>query len=233
MPRFHGQVNLGCLARDEVARPRPARPWLIDLSLLKPVFPLVPGDISDFEAAPDFSRWALGDTPSNEALQLRWNVIEDNDRQLLVADRMIMARVSWDDLNAAGYVTGRQVVIDGRRYTCRLLTGGNDFRVPEDGYQGGSPVNEWDRYIGTDATVGGLPATIPRSPSSALTEEDLASPHNQLWNWLGAVSWTQEPYLHRATARCCRGFHSARFFYLNTQSHRHEDIGWRPVLEPF
>jgi hypothetical protein len=45
------------------------------------------------------------------------------------------------------------------------------------------------------------------------------------------VSWTQEPFRHRATARCCRGFHAAGFFYLNTQSHRHEDIGWRPVLE--
>ena len=231
MPRFLGQVGLGSLTRDGIAQPRPVRPWLIDLSLLKPVFPLVPGDISDFETAPDFSRWVLGDTPSDETLQLRWNIIEDKGRQLLVCDRMILTRVSWDDLHAAGYVTGRQVLIDGRSYICRLLTGGNDFQVPDDGYKGGSPVNEWDRYIGTDTTVGDPLAPIAHRVSSELTEEDLTSLHNQLWNWLGAVSWTQEPYLHRATARCCRGFQSARFFYLNTQSHRHEDIGWRPVLE--
>ncbi len=218
--------------RDGTACPRPARPWLIDLSLLKPSFPRVPGDIADFEAAPDFGRWALGDTPADEVPQLRWNEIEDEGRRLLICDRMILARVSWDDLNAAGYVTGRQVVIDGRRYLCRLLGGGEDFRVGDDGYQGAAPANEWDRYIGGNEAVAGLPSPVPRGAGRELTDEDLASPHNLVWNWLGAVSWTREPYLHRATARCCRGYQSARFFYLNTQSHRHEDIGWRPVLEP-
>ncbi len=232
MARFRGQVGLGCLTRDGTPCPRPTQPWLIDLSLLKPAFPLIPGDIADFETAPDLSRWKLDDTPSDEAFQLRWNHIADGDRQLLICDRMILARVSWDDLDAAGYVTGREVVIDGRHFICRLLTGGSDFLVAEDGYQGGSPVNEWDRYVGGDTTDLGLPTPILRSASRELMEEDLASPHNQLWNWLGAVSWTQEPYLHRATARCCRGFHSPRYFYLNTKSHRHEDIGWRPVLEP-
>ncbi len=231
MPRFVGQVRLGSLLRDDAPCPRPVRPWLIDLSILKPSFPTVPGDIADFEKAPDFSRWVLGDTPSNELLQLQWNVIQDGERQLFVCDRMILARVSWDDLNAAGYVTGRTVIIDGRSYICRLLTGGNDFRIKNDGFLGASPENEWDRFVGGDTTVEGLPAPIMRDAGRELGEADLASDHNLSWNWIGAVSWTQEPYLHRATARCCRGYQSARFFYLNTQSHRHEDIGWRPVLE--
>ena len=231
MPHFIGQVGLGSLRRDGALCPRPVRPWLIDLSILKPTLPRVPGDIADFEKAPDFNRWQIDDTPADEAFHLQWNEIEDHGHRLLICDRMIMARVSWDDLNAAGYVTGRKVMIDGRAFKCRLLTGGNDFRVAEDGYQGGSSSNEWDHYIGGDATVVGLPTPVSRSVSRELTEEDLASPHNRFWNWLGAVSWTQEPYLHRATARCCRGYQSARFFYLNTLSHRHEDIGWRPVLE--
>ncbi len=225
-------MDLGCLMLDGAPRSRPLRPWLIDLSQLKPRLPAVPGDPSDFEAAPDFGRWTLGDTPVDEAFRLKWNVIDDQGRRLLICDRIIMARVSWDDLDQAGYVTGRKVTIDGRNFNCRLLTGGNDFRVAEDGYQAGTPVNEWDRFVGGDEPLTGLPSPPARDASRDLTEEDLASPHNQLWNWFGAVSWTQEPYLHRASARCCRGYHSARFFYLNTQSHRHEDIGWRPVLEP-
>lgn len=232
MPRYVGQVTLGCLMRDDREYPRSSRPWLIDLSLLKPAYPHVPGDIADFETAPDFDRWRLGDTPAEPGHQLQWNVIEDDGRRLLICDRMILVRVSWDDLHAAGYVAGRTVFIDGRAYLCRLLSGGADFRVENDGFQGATPRNEWDRYIGGDEPVLGLPQPVVRDVGRDLSEADLTSPHNQLWNWLGAVSWTQEPYLHRTTARCCRGYQSARFFYLNTQSHRHEDIGWRPVLEP-
>ena len=39
------------------------------------------------------------------------------------------------------------------------------------------------------------------------------------------------PYLNRDNARCCRGYKAGQCFYLNTFDHRHEDIGWRPVLE--
>ncbi|MCA3594977.1 MAG: hypothetical protein IOC63_18590 [Methylobacterium sp.] len=231
MARYLGQVALGCLIKDDLASPRPSRPWLIDLSLLKPPFPVVPGDIADFETAPDFARWQLGDTPASPAHQLLWNEIDDDGRRLLISDRVILARVSWDDLDAAGYVAGRRISIDGKAFRCRLLTGGQDFRTGKDGFDGASPRNEWDRFIGGDEPVEGLPPPKARDGTRDLSDVDLASAHNRIWNWLGAVSWTQEPYLHRATARCCRGYHSARFFYLNTQSHRHEDIGWRPVLE--
>ena len=231
MPRFFGKIALGCLMKDGSAVPLPSRPWLIDLSLLKPQFPLVPGDIADFETAPDFARWQLADTPSSSNHQLLWNEIEVDGRRLLICDRMILVRVSWDDLNSAGYVRGRRIKIDGKTYHCRLLTGGQDFRVENDGFQGASSPNEWDQLIGGDKPVEGLPLPGPQKGLSNLSEFDLASPHNQMWNWLGAVSWTQEPYLHRENARCCRGYHAAGYFYLNTQSHRHEDIGWRPVLE--
>jgi hypothetical protein len=232
MSRFVGSVELGSLRRDDQPCARPVRPWLIDLSMLKPQLPAVPGDLADFSSAPDIGRWRLGDTPSDAAFSLRWNEIEDCGRRLLVCDRMIMARISWDDLDGAGYVRGRPVTIDGRAFSCRLLTGGMDFRVAGDGYQGGAPANEWDRIIGGDEAIDGLPAPIARDAGRDLTEDDLASDHNRQWNWFGAVSWTQEPYIHLAPKRCCRGYQSARFFYLNTNSHRHEDIGWRPVLEP-
>ena len=48
---------------------------------------------------------------------------------------------------------------------------------------------------------------------------------------LGAVSWTAETVTSRANGRVCRGYHSPTYFYINTVNHRHEDIGWRPILE--
>ncbi len=231
MPRFLGLHDFGSLRLDGKPVPRARRPWLVDVSILRPVPGLVNGDIADFDTAPDFTRWTLGDTPGDAEACLRWVAIEDRGRRLLIGDRVILVRVSWDDLDAAGYVTGRQVVIDGRPYLCRLLTGGAAFRAGEDGHAGGVPENEWDRLIGGDEAVERLPLAPPRAAGPlALIDRDTA--HNAIWHWFGAVSWTQEPFLHRATARCCRGFHAAGFFYLNTQSHRHEDIGWRPVLEP-
>ena len=109
---------------------------------------------------------------------------------------------------------------------------GSSFRSADDGYAGGWPLaNEWDRYISAEAPTTGLPKPSASDLDESLDAADLQSEHNALWNWFGAVSWTREPYAQRESARCCRGYRSARYFYLNTQSHRHEDIGWRPVLE--
>jgi hypothetical protein len=231
MIRFNGSVTLGSLRREGVPVRRPTRPWLVDLDVLKPFDFVPPGDIAEFELQPDFGCWRLGDTPTAPDDALRWNAIDIDGRQLLVCDRMILVRVSWDDLAAAGYVEGRDVTIDGRTYVCRLLSGGDAFRVAEDGYAGGSPANEWDDIVGGRVAVDGAPSPPARSAGDALDATALADPHNRLWNWFGAVSWTREPYRATPTARVCRGFHAAGYFYLNTQSHRHEDIGWRPVLE--
>jgi hypothetical protein len=203
------------------------------LSVIRPFEGVTPGDVADFETSPHMDRWRLGDTPRDPAQQLQWIRLEDRGRTLLICDRVILMRVSWDDLNAAGLVEGQQVTIDGRRYRCRLLTGGSRFRQADVGHAGGWPSsNEWDRYVAAEDPIEGLPRPAQTDLDQTLEPADQASPHNMLWNWFGAVSWTREPYEHKETARCCRGYHSARFFYLNTQSHRHEDIGWRPVLEP-
>ncbi len=231
MIRLVATHALGALACDGRPLARPSRPWLVDLSVLKPFDFAPPGDIAEFEPRPDFARWTLVDTPARREEALLWNEVEVHGRRMLVCDRVILVRVSWDDLDAAGYVQGRDVTIDGRRFACRLLTGGEAFRVDGDGYSGGVPDNEWDEIIGGHARVEGGPEPRARLPADRLDAQALADPHNQAWNWFGAVSWTQEPYRPDPRVRVCRGFHSAGYFYLNTRSHRHEDIGWRPVLE--
>ncbi|MBU6378696.1 MAG: hypothetical protein KJS95_09215 [Gammaproteobacteria bacterium] len=231
MLRMRGVATFGSLRRDGVPLPRPTRPWLVDLTILKPFDFAPPGDIAEFEPAPDFARWSLGDTPADEACALRWIVIEVDGRVLMICDRVILVRVSWDDLDGAGYVSGRDVSIDGRGYRCRLLSGGQQFRIENDGYSGGAPANEWDRIIAGGEAIDGMSRPRARASHDPLDATARDDPHNKIWNWFGAVSWTSEPYRHKATARVCRGYAAAGYFYLNTQSHRHEDIGWRPVLE--
>ncbi|MFZ9449904.1 MAG: hypothetical protein ACO3CC_17250, partial [Alphaproteobacteria bacterium] len=209
MIRLHASHLLGALACDGRVLPRPSRPWLVDLSVLKP-FDFVPaGDIAEFEPRPDFARWTLVDTPAREEDALRWNEVEAHGRRMLVCDRVILVRVSWDDLDAAGYVHGRDVTIDGRRFSCRLLSGGEAFRVGEDGHSGGTPANEWDDIVGAGAQVAGAPPPRARTSADVLDAGALADPHNRLWNWFGAVSWTQEPYRPDPRLRVCRGFHAA------------------------
>lgn len=233
MTLFRGIESFGALYHDDAPLPCPTRPWIVDFSMLQlPYAGMEPGNIAEFEPAPDWGRWRLGDTSSESEDCLRWIVLEDAVRRIYICDRMILVRVSWQDLFDAGFVEGTEVLIDGRRYLCRLMTGGNDFRDAEDGLSGGQPTdNEWDRFVAGEEQVEGLPSLASSDRTGVLSDAVLHAPHNQFWNWVGAVSWTTTPHANRETARCCRGYQAGQFFYLNTFDHRHEDIGWRPVLE--
>jgi hypothetical protein len=212
---------MGGLWFDGAALPRPTRPWAIDLSAVRPYDGLAPGDVADFSAAPDWERWRLGDTPGDPAARLSWR---PTTAGVLVCDRVILMRVSWADLEAVGLVTGRDIVLDGQRWRCRLIEGGDAFAKPGDGRAGASGPTEWDRLIAADA-----PPEAQRGPAS---EALRLGAHNTCWHWVGAYSWTALPFAGDAAKRVCRGFHAPQFFYLNTVDHRHEDIGWRPMLEP-
>lgn len=52
-----------------------------------------------------------------EGKEVRWVLVDG----LLVASYPILHEVSWEDLEEQGLVEGREVVIDGSRYRCRLL----------------------------------------------------------------------------------------------------------------
>ena len=230
---FEGIKSFGSLYHDKEPQPLPTRPWVVDFSILPvPYEGMKPGNIAEFEPSPDWSRWWLGDTSSNTKNTLNWIVLSDNTRRLYICDRMILVRVSWQDLFDAGYVDGKMIVIDGKNYKCRLMTGGNDFYDEDNGLSGALPAdNEWDRIVSGGEMIKGLPSLTSNDKIGVLSDEVLQAPHNQFWNWAGAYSWTSMPYLNRDNARCCRGYEAGQCFYLNTFDHRHEDIGWRPVLE--
>ena len=116
------------------------------------------------------------------ALTLRFSFRLDS----VICDRVILVSVSWDDLNAQGYVTGKTVTIDGAKYKCRLLTGGSNYRNTSDAYAGGTPTNnEWDRFITREEVISGLPAPLSSDLDTTLNATDKSSAHNQFWTWMG------------------------------------------------
>ena len=232
MIEFEGIVELGGLYQGGEATRRVSRPWLVEQSVVSPYDGLPNGDIPCFSDNPDWSYWRIGDTPNEIDFRLRWISLRTSTSRLLISDRVLLVFVSWQDLSDAGYVAGAPIVIDNDSFTCRLLEGGNDFAIAEDEYSGANTdENEWDQLVCNAAEIAGLPTPTDADVARSITDSVREDRHNQLWNWVGVNSWVARPFVHRDTARCCRGFASATFFYLNTFDHRHEDIGWRPVLE--
>jgi len=65
--------------------------------------------------------------------------VKPDGMNLFIADRVLLNMVSWDDLNNAGFVEGKNITIDGCRYRCRLLQVGAIKYEP----------NEWDAILDT------------------------------------------------------------------------------------
>lgn len=161
----------------------------------------------------DISNYSFGNTPSDDAKKLQWVKIKDGDKTLLICDRVILVNVTWNDLNSAGWIFGKEVNIDSAKYKLRSLTGGTGPRSTNDWYSGGTPTNnEWDRFVTREEVITGLPAPVSSDLDSSLNSTDLSSAHNQLWNWMGVYTWCQETYSSNTSNRAVRGFSSARLW---------------------
>ena len=178
------------------------------------------------------ANYTFGDTPAAEANQLQWHKIQDGDKTLLICDRVILVNCSWNDLNSQGYITGKEVTIDGAKYKCRVLTGGTGPRSSNDYYSGGTPTNnEWDRFITREEVITGLPAPVSSDLDSTQNATDLNSTHNQFWNWYYVYSWCQETYSGNSSYRAIRGYTSARYWGYDNATDQDAVLGFRPVLE--
>ena len=178
------------------------------------------------------ANYTFGDTPAAEANQLQWHKIQDGDKTLLICDRVILVNCSWNDLNSQGYITGKEVTIDGAKYKCRVLTGGSNYRNSSDAYAGGTPTNnEWDRFITREEVITGLPAPVSSDLDSTQNATDLNSTHNQFWNWYYVYSWCQETYSGNSSSRAYRGYISARLWSCHDATDQYASLGFRPVLE--
>ncbi|GCD11777.1 hypothetical protein [Clostridium tagluense] len=84
----------------------------------------------------------IKDTDVDDAYKIKWIEVILDDKKFLVADRNILASVSWDILNGQGLITGKDITIDGKQCKLRLLTGGSFDRDKNN--------NEWDKIITDD-----------------------------------------------------------------------------------
>lgn len=206
-------------------RPRPTRPWRNDTAAPGTS---ANGNILSFSAGQTIE---IRDTPSADASKLQWIEVIDGGKTYLVADRVLLVNVSWDDLNAQGLISGKETTIDNQKYLLRVLKGGANLRSGSDHYSGGTAGNEWDRWICNEAGLSGLPTPTATDLDSSTVAADLTGAHNQKWNWDYVYSWCQEAYTGNGAYRVFRGYHSARYWSYNTSSPRSAFCGWRPVLE--
>ena len=122
---------------------------------------------------------------------------------LFVADYAVTHTVSWDDLNTAGLIFGKDYAAGGVGYTLRAPSTGSARTGSGDLERGTPQSNEWDRILDKDS--------------------------GYIKNWNILYSWGQDAY--SASGRAFRGFNSARFWISNFATYSNPYVGFRPVLE--
>lgn len=97
---------------------------------LVPKQPVRGGDIPSYDGEAAIS---LG--PAGKEESITW--IKPNGLNLLIADRVLLNKVSWEDLDKNGFVKGKPILINGQYFRCRLLQVGESKNAP----------NEWDKVM--------------------------------------------------------------------------------------
>ena len=125
---------------------------------------------------------------------------------LFIADYAVTHTVSWDDLNTANLIFGKNYASGGVDYTLRAPSVGSDRTGLNESQRGTPQSNEWDKLL------------------------DKNDGYIKNWNWM--ASWGQDTRPDNSTPfRAVRGFHSARGWEFNSSSYQNGILGFRPVLE--
>ena len=124
---------------------------------------------------------------------------------LFIADYAVTHTVSWDDLNTAGLIFGKNFASDGVDYTLRAPSVGSDNRGSGDSERGTPQSNEWDRILDKDS--------------------------DYIKNWNGIYSWGQDTTRYNSSLRAVRGYDSGRRWNDDDATDFLPLVGFRPVLE--
>ena len=130
---------------------------------------------------------------------------EKYPHSLFVADYVVTNDVSWNTLNTADLIFGKDYASGGVGYTLRAPSVGSDSTGWDDSQRGMPQSNEWDTMLNKDS--------------------------GYIQNWNGMFSWGQDVSSDGALLRAVRGNHSARFWGYFSSSGRNVSLGFRPVLE--
>ena len=124
---------------------------------------------------------------------------------LFVADYAVTHTVSWDDLNTAGLIFGKNYASGGVDYTLRTPSVGSDCTGLDDSQRGVPQSNEWDRILNKDSSY--------------------------IKNWNGIYSWGQDTTRYNSSLRAVRGYDSGRRWNDDDATDSLPLVGFRPVLE--
>ena len=124
---------------------------------------------------------------------------------LFIADYVVTNDVSWDTLNTANLIFGKNYASGGVDYTLRAPSVGSNFIGLGNSERGVPQSNEWDTMLNKDS--------------------------GYIQNWNEMYSWGQDTVSDDASHRAFRGYTSARGYGWDTSSRRHAFYGFRPVLE--
>ena len=124
---------------------------------------------------------------------------------LFVADYVVTHTVSWNDLDTASLIFGKNYASGGVDYTLRAPSVGSNSTGSGESQHDTPSNNEWDRIL------------------------DKNSGYIQNWNKM--YSWGQDTSSAAESFRAYRGYNSARSWYYTSSSFRNVYLGFRPVLE--
>ena len=124
---------------------------------------------------------------------------------LFVADFAVTHTISWENLNAAGLIFGKNYTADSVEYTIRVPSAGRSFRGSGDSVRGNPQSNEWDKILDKyDGYIRNCNATD---------------------------SWGQDVAHNWAQGRAMRGYQSVRNWNFTNASDSGSHLGFRPILE--
>ena len=124
---------------------------------------------------------------------------------LFIADYAVTHTVSWDDLNTADLIFGKNYASGGVDYTLRAPSVGSDNRGSGDSDRGTPQSNEWDRILDKDS--------------------------GYIKNWNGIFSWGQDTTRYNSSLRAIRGYDSGRRWNDDDATDFLPLVSFRPVLE--
>ena len=131
---------------------------------------------------------------------------------LFVADYAVTHTVSWDDLNTAGLIFGKDYVAGGVDYTLRAPSVGSGYTGSDDSERGTPQNNEWDAIL------------------DKANQDWKDNTSGYIKNWSDKYSFGQDNYAD-ASRRAVRGYNSARLWDFRDATDSRPYVGFRPVLE--
>ena len=135
------------------------------------------------------------------------------EHSLFIANYNVTHTVSWDALNTAGLLFGKDYAGGGVNYTLRAPSAGLHYSYDQN--VGGTPRNnEWDVIL-DKAKQGNNDNT-----------------NGYVKNWQDIYSWGQDKSSASSpSGRSLRGYKSSRHWYTESATRADAALGFRPVLE--